>query len=250
MPRFTDARLKLKRADEHIADLGSSVNALPDSDVATVEINPHAGNKFFKPDFANRTAIDAIALIVGDAVHNLKCALDYTWLETIKKLLPSAVSKFAKFPIYPTRDELEGALRGKKIDLSSPDLFNTILNEVKPYNRGNFAVWPVHRLDIRDKHRLLIPVIQYSSISGIETENKRTGEISRQGFTLLPDQNPPLYIPMPLGVHVKNKGKISIGVMFKYGHGSEFRVVDSLSQYSRFVLKVVERLEILLETGG
>ena len=36
---FAEARLKIKRADKHIADLDARIAALPDSDVATVEIN-------------------------------------------------------------------------------------------------------------------------------------------------------------------------------------------------------------------
>jgi hypothetical protein len=84
---FEDARLKLKRADKHLTDLQARIAALPDFDVATVEINPEGGNEVIKHDIQDRTALSDLALIAGDAVHNLKCALDYTWLETITRIV-------------------------------------------------------------------------------------------------------------------------------------------------------------------
>jgi hypothetical protein len=84
---FEDARLKLKRADKHLTDLQARIAALPDFDVATVEINPEGGNEVIKHDVQDRTALSDLALIAGDAVHNLKCALDYTWLETITRIV-------------------------------------------------------------------------------------------------------------------------------------------------------------------
>src|ERR1700687_4611364 len=96
--QLKDSRLKIKRADEHIADLDARIGALPNSDIATVEINPEGGNEVIKHDIADSVAVDDIAVIAGDAVHNLKCALDYAWLETTSRLVPSAVSKFATFP--------------------------------------------------------------------------------------------------------------------------------------------------------
>jgi hypothetical protein len=246
---FHGSRLKIERANKHITDLDQRIGSLPDSDVATVEINPEGGNEVIKHDFGDDTVIADIALMAGDAVHNLKCALDYSWLETVKRVVPSAISKFAKFPIYPTRNELEAALRGKEIHVASPNLFALMLDNIQPYDGGNFAVWTLHRLDIRDKHRLLIPVISYSSISGIATENKRTGETTREGFTMLTDQKPPLYVPMPPDVHVTDKGKIAISVMFEYGMpGREGRIVDSFSLYSHFILQIVQTLETFVET--
>jgi hypothetical protein len=60
-------------------------------------------------------------------------------------------------------------------------------------------------------------------------------------------EQPPLYIPIPPHLHVRNGGKISTSVMFEYGiPGREYRVVDSFSLHSRFILKVVETLEAFL----
>lgn len=246
MANFADARLKIERANLHIARLNSRIEVLEQSDVATIEVNPKFGNEVIKHDLRDIEGKSVIALIAGDAFHNLKCALDYAWIETITKLAPRALEKFGKFPVYPTRYALEGALRGHGIEQSSGILFKVILDEIKPYATGNHAIWPVHRLDIRDKHRLLIPTILYTSISGIETQD-RSGNISRDGFTAGTHQEPPWFVPMEPGVKVKNKGKVSISVSFDYGNeGHETVFADSLQVYTQPIVGVVKKLEALV----
>jgi len=243
---FADAHLKIERANHHIARLNARIELLEQSDVATIEIDPKFGNQVIKHDIMDRKGIDILALIAGDASHNLKCALDYAWVETITQLAPKALGKFAKFPVYPTRDDLEAALRGNGIEKAPKDLFTVMLGEIQPYAAGNYAIWPIHRLDIRDKHRLLIPTILYTSVSGIETQDD-AGEVSRNGFTAGTQQEPPWYIPMPLGVEVKNKGKVSITVSFDYGNmGHETIFADSLQMYAQPILAVVKILETLV----
>ncbi len=243
MSVYEGARLKIERANHHIANLNARMEAFRNSNVATVEINPDAGNEAIKHDFTDKSAVPELALIAGDAIHNLKCALDYSWLETVAKLVPSAVSKFAKFPVYRTRDEVEAALRNRQVDVCSPALFDLVMSKIQPYDGGNFAIWPVHKLDIRDKHRLLIPVIQYSSIDGIETENQRTREISKNGWTWGTNQGPPLFVPMPIDIHVRNTGKVSTSVMFQYGAPRHEVHMDTFDILSRYILQTVELLE-------
>lgn len=186
----------------------------------------------------------------GDAVHNLKCALDYAWVQTVEQHVPSAVGKFSKFPVYRTIDDLKGALRGAKVDTSSPSLFNLIVTEIKPYDGGDLAIWPVHRLDIRDKHKLLLPAAYYSSIEGIEVENEM-GEVEPKAGTWGTMQKPPWYIPMPLGYHVKNKGKPAITVILDEGEfPDQVLDVETLLVYSHFISKIVETLEGFLQSAG
>jgi len=246
MATFQDARLKIDRAEHHIARLNTEIELLEQSDVATVEINPEFGNEVIKHDIVDRESKDSLALIAGDAFHNLKCALDYAWIETITRLAPGALGKFAKFPVYPTCNALEAALRGNGIDKAPRDLFNVVVTEIQPYAAGNYAIWPIHRLNIRDKHRLLIPTILYSSVSGIETQDN-TGKVSPGGFTFGTHQEPPWYIPMPIGIKVNNKGKSSITISFNYGNeGHETIFADTLGMYSQPILGIVKRLEALV----
>ena len=137
--RLIDSRLKIDRARKHIDDINNRIAGLPDAYVATVEINPAGGNKVIKHDFSDRNAAADIALMVGDAIHNLKCALDYAWVQTIERVAPSLVSNFAKFPVYPSLDELKSTLMGRKVNALSPVLFDLIISEIKPYNGGGYC---------------------------------------------------------------------------------------------------------------
>jgi hypothetical protein len=137
--KFSDARAKIERANHHINRLNTRIELLEQGDVATVEINPEFGNEVIKHDIADRGSIERIALIAGDAFHNLKCALDYAWIETITNLAPAALKNFGKFPAYPTYYALEAALRGHGIDQAASDLFNAMLTQVKPYAGRHLA---------------------------------------------------------------------------------------------------------------
>src|SRR5207248_1202546 len=90
-----------------------------------------------------------------------------------------------------------------------------ITRDIKPYDGGNEAIWPIHRLDIADKHRLLIPVVDYASIVGLEIEDEQGKPI--YGFVPGTWQESPWYIHIPNGLHVKNKGKPTRDIEAKLG---------------------------------
>ena len=114
--QFRDARLKVERANKHIADLESAIEALEHTCTSTIEYRPDGGQslKHEIPEF--RDALERLSLIVGDAIHNLHAAFDFAWQSTIKRLLPDKVSDSTKFPSRKTRQEVEAALHGIEID--------------------------------------------------------------------------------------------------------------------------------------
>jgi hypothetical protein len=249
---FASARSKIDRAKKHITEVEKTVLALPNVYTATVEINPDGGNEVLKHDLPNRDKIiDDIALMLGDAIHNLHCALDHAWMSVITKLCPSSINNQTKFPIRLVREQVETALRGIKIDSTAPILFDYVLNHIKPYDGGECSVWPIHILDIDDKHRLLLPVIEFGSVGGIEVVNE-LGEVWMIG-TSGAAQKPPYYVPIPLGWHLKNKGKVSFSVLFDEGPTFQFTdIIDMLWAFLMQTVGVVQTLEnaVLAELGS
>lgn len=248
---FSDARAKVERANVHIAELEEWLATLPNSYISRVDIDPKGLYQVLVHDIVDREGVfTKAALLIGDAVHNLKCALDYAWMQTIEIVAPASVSKFAKFPVYSTREDLENALRGAKIDESCPRLFRLILDEIRPYNRGDkgdFLIWAVYVLNKRDKHRLLIPLTPYGNISGIELEDE-TGAVHR-GDTWGTSQPLPYYVTFTADLNVKNKGQLAFSIaideaMLDYTP----RVQDTFSICSRHILRIVETLEAFSET--
>jgi len=102
--RFAAARLKIGRADKHIADLERSVNALPDAYASSIELNVGGGQtiKYTTPDNLAQIATQ-MALVIGDAIHNLRVAVEYAYLGAVERHAPSVLDKHTKFPTGKTR---------------------------------------------------------------------------------------------------------------------------------------------------
>jgi hypothetical protein len=248
MPICKGARLKIKRANKHIADLETCIDSLKERLVATAHVDTNSGCEYIKCGFAGieeSEVLEDLSAIIGDVVHNLKCALDHVWFETVRRLIPSGNWERAKFPAYPARNDLEPALRKLQIDVSAPNFFRFIIGQIKPYDGGDWAIRPVHKLDIRDKHWLLIPMIHYSSIGDIYVEDQY-GETHR-GNTWGTMQLP-YYVNFERGLHVKDPGRASCVVMFQNGDvGTETRAPDTLRYYCAHVLMVVKLFEEFTE---
>jgi len=240
--KFHSARTKIDRAKKHIAEVESIVRTLPDHSVATIEINPNGGNEVLKHDLLDRNEIITnIALALGDAIHNLHCALDHAWASVLTELSPASINGQTKFPIRSVRNQVEAALRGIKIDGTAPTLFNLVLGQIKPYLGGNESIWSIHILDIDDKHRLLLPVIEYASIHGIEVEDQR-GKVT-SGSTWGSSEKPPYYVHIPLGYHFKEKGTVAFSVLFD--EGPKFQFADLRDMLWVFIIQVVNTVQAL-----
>src|SRR4051794_25168032 len=79
---FDSARQKLKRAKHHIGGLGAAMAVFHDEHRPyKIELDANAGivtAQFVEPDI-----LVALGLIVGDAVHNLRVALDHAYWELL-----------------------------------------------------------------------------------------------------------------------------------------------------------------------
>ncbi len=254
--RFEQSRLQIDWANHRLSELESRLAALPDSVSSIIEINPNSGNEIIKYNLEDTRAYSDVAMIIGEIAHNLKCALDYTWAPLLSKAVPGINVEFVKFPVHRTKDGLIAAFKGeepkilKKLPSASLDKYRRILDffvsDIKPYEGGDDAIWTVHYINRQDKHRLLTPTFQYSGVSGIQLENEMGETESRNSWgTTFPF---PYYLPIELGWHVKNKGKVSIDVVFQSGDTAEARPLDMLRLYCFYFRHAIGRLENFFET--
>lgn len=249
MPLCKGARLKIKRADKHIAELESCINRLKNALVVSAHFDAERGFEFIKCDFASeddRAVLDHLPVVLGDIVHNLKCALDYVWQETTARLIPSRDWRKTKFPCFPTPDALERALGELQINIDAPNFFRFLISDIEPYGGGNFAIRPVHEIDRRDKHRLLIPVVHYSSIGDIylQDQDGKTWRGDTWGTTM----PLPHFVQLERGTHIKHPGSASFDVMFEEGDARiEVSAPYTLHSYSEFIFRVVELMETFSE---
>ena len=211
--RFAAARLKIERAEKHIADLGYIVSALPDTYTSTVEPNEAGGEtiKYFAPNVPKISA--DMALLIGDAIHNLRVGIEYAYLGAVERHAPSALDSHTKFPARKIEKDVKDALINRKIDILAPKLFDRIVSDIKPYEvGGNNLIKYLHDLDVSDKHWLLTPLMSVTVITGIAVQNEK-GELTRGNTFPIPGDGV-FFFDFGPGCKVKDKGKITVEVVF------------------------------------
>jgi len=124
MKPFKPSHLKIERADKHIAEFEKCVLTLPNAYAATLTYNLKIRDKTIQSavryHLPNAAAIQAkLALVIGDAIHNLRTALDFAWIAAFGHFnIPT--NHFSKFPILRTAKELTTALEKRKVNIAAP----------------------------------------------------------------------------------------------------------------------------------
>ena len=237
---FANAHLKVDRANKHISDIEERLRTSSDRYGPTLYVDGKTGEQFLYYGLTDRELRSDIALIVGDAIHNLHSALDIVWCGAIENLSPHALSDYTKFPIYPksTRQELESVLAKRKID---PTLIDLAVDRVKGYKGGDDDILALHQLDIDDKHQLLIPMLTVSGVEGVELEQE-DGTINRFTIMLV---RPNFYkTRVPLNSKIKNHGEVRFEITFREGTPLEnLEVIPTLKRLSWKTDKIVRALQ-------
>jgi hypothetical protein len=239
-----NARLKIDRARNHISELGALVRSLPDLYISSIESDPQGrGNsiRYFLPNSLQLNS--TIALIVGDAIHNLRTSLDYSWIAASDG---EDRGKHAKFPVCGSAKELDGRLRAAQIDITHPALFELMISEIKPFKSAEWHIWALHELDIVDKHRLILPVVKSTTISGIVVEDEH-GPVSGDSWPIIASGDT-FHFDFKPNIQIKNKGKPTVEVRFADGVPTESSaILTTLEEFSRLVARLVDLLERVVQ---
>jgi hypothetical protein len=246
---FRASTLKIERATKHINDLDLLLKKVASPNFYRIGIEQDSDRiNWITLDFGpDALPADDVALIVGDALHNLRSSLDILWHGVIAHCDGSS-SKYTRFPIRDTRDELiaplRGALKEKQI---SAEIHDFMLNVIKPYEAGNYPIWALDDLNIRDKHQLIIPMFKLMWVFGVCIEDGH-GEPFYPG-ALMADE--PCRIKLPIELYgkklaVKNKGHAAPNVFFQLGFPFESEpIMQSLSRIAEEVTRTVKAFELV-----
>jgi hypothetical protein len=148
---------KIDRARKHILDLENEITRFANSRPYAIGARPHPVPQIGHTTLYIESLLPIpveIALIIGDAVHNLRSALDHlAWQLVLSN--GETPTKKTYFPIQDPSQEFTPVSEDKRIEgisLAAKHFFE----EVQPRNTGDDTLWRLHTLDIADKHRLLI----------------------------------------------------------------------------------------------
>lgn len=210
---FYSARLKIERAKEHIKELHRLAQLFGDTHphVVNIQTDVDTGNDVLSISPAEPLP-DELLLILGDAIHNLRSALDHAWCDMCLVVTP-----YTKFPVRETRDGVEAAVNGLK-ENACEEVKRFIVDIVQPYKGGKGEmILSLHDLDIEDKHRLLIAHREYALITGMTAIDDRGEEFVIDDWLIVP----PHTASQPFEGHrhfkITNYGTARIHVTFGEG---------------------------------
>lgn len=198
------SKLKLERAKQHIKDLEAGVERFFETNPYElfIEDNPQAGCREHKVRRVD-TPPDSLSLIAGDAIHNLRSALDHLIWQLVIANGKKPDDMRTEFPVWSKKAGFEKGRPGRAKGISKEAL--DLLYGLKPYKGGNDTLWLLHRLDIVDKHRLMLAVV--SAAQGIVLDlgamaNRLLGKGPEEGWG-----------PMPLGLNAAERDILAPGTV-------------------------------------
>ncbi len=174
-----DYALKLRRAYEYLTQLNGAVGAWTNGNHHSIRVEPgrQSGYVLVKAT-AEAPPRDPFSLLIGDCLHNMRSCLDllaYELAIAYTVPLPSNIEETSEFPIFGDVDRrgASGAGPGMFRDNGRHKIrgidpaAQTVIETLQPYKRGSafntHPLWLLHDLDRINKHRLLHPVIAFST---------------------------------------------------------------------------------------
>lgn len=180
MERFYSALLKINRAKQHIMDLRAEfdafLNANPHTYAVKYEYDRDAYSQMqdlrISVEFEKNVCVPEIfGLLIGDAAHNLRSALDHLMWELIGPV-NGPQDKRLTFPMADIRTNYDSAIDGLQ---ATPAATKKFLKCFEAYSRGNGkALYGLHILDRTDKHRVINPIVAAARISGLRDHREQT----------------------------------------------------------------------------
>lgn len=171
---------------------------------------------------------DTVPMLIGDAVHNLRSALDHLAcaLADLEVTTTSETGQSdIEFPIYISETKFNAKGAGRIVKLS-PSAQNEI-KSLQPYQAGDDArfqlLWALHRLDIIDKHRRISVLAgRYSLPANFVPQARQGDEVVSGGriYVFFKDGD---IIRIP-GVDPEFKPDITGTVAIQFGDGPGERI--------------------------
>src|SRR5580704_10825981 len=126
--RIRSVRLKIERAKEHIRNLDAVIQVFIQDKPYRLGAKPHpiAAIEHTTLYIAEVKPIpDRISLIIGDAIHNLRCALDHLMWQLVEAG-GGTPDKSTYFPICDTPQQYASAVGKGEMQKIAPDARNII----------------------------------------------------------------------------------------------------------------------------
>jgi hypothetical protein len=137
-------------------------------------------------------------------------------------------------------------MNGGTIRKASVEISSLIEDVIKPCPGGNDALCALHELDILDKHRLLIPMINATSLIGVHVYDDKGPVISGGLWVITGTRSDGGFIPVEHtgNLHIKDKGKVAFQIYFDTGMPYEGQMIlQTLLDFKKLVDGIIDTFE-------
>jgi hypothetical protein len=196
------------------------------------------------------------SLILGDAIHNLRAALDLALYAMAVDRSPSP--NHIQFPFPKTPESLDSAINSGQVRFAGTKVVEAV-KLFQPYPGGHPILHGIHALDARDKHKLLvlarhIPEFSIGKLASERFNNlssiKLVGDGAMIRYTGDPD-GPIISMPVQFATRAlpdseeEAKTQCTFDIAFARGH--PFEDVEVLGTLNRAVDTVKEVVAATIE---
>jgi hypothetical protein len=240
-PDFTGVWIKVERAKHHLGDLQARIEGFREDNPyeAIPYDEPDTGDLVYKAKIPNQPPLYWSA-IIGDCVHNLRSSLDLLVCEMVR-VEGKPFAPNTGFVVFSSEvaftDEFRSGPPGQIKGV--PECAVKLIKRAKPYKGANNPFWRLHKLDIEDKHKLLVPigVVHNKIISTLRLDDFST--IDHDPTTIIGNE----LVTPPHGISM-------VGPSFPLEDGAEiYRVPPSLRNDPRAQMHVYPKLVIEIAFG-
>ena len=237
--------LKVERANYHINQLEEIFSRYIRANVKSIRGKRNANTGKNLRQFGLKLPLHT-PTVIGDAVHNLRVSLDHAYYILVDSIgvVDETSRKYIKFPFCYTKEEAIGTLKGHSKTFGiEKNISNFIINEIEPFEGGKLNLYEVNRLDITDKHHLLLPTYRKFDIG--------PNTLKIGGKTLQGVEGTSFIIKHPSESMFSSDGPIeysgnlqeSISILFGEGEMENSPVLETLSSLSKNIKSSIIGLE-------
>jgi hypothetical protein len=239
---FEASRLKVSRAQRHFNELQSQITAYLSKKPFRAVIEDDGPGRQCVTFRVSKPVPKELSAIIGDAIHNLRAALDLLACEIVR--LNGQSDDRVQFPFCDVPEDLEKEIKRRYLDRAVPAAVD-LVRALKPYKDGNIELRALHDLDIQDKHRMLIPVADWADFGkaqfgGISLQGggQHFGPV-QDGFSLFKFDTDPKF---RLGQTVKATYHFTLGPLLPLGNRDLVPAIQSLIRLVKDTIDDFERV--------
>lgn len=243
--KFFSSKLKVNRAKRHIVELNNNIIDYIKSKPyrVVVEQDTKSTNHLWTLRVRNEVPPD-FAVIIGDAIHNLRSALDL--LASTLVGLSGESTKDVYFPFVDSFDCMESAIKKRHIDRAGEDIVE-IIRSLKPYKGGNEMLRAIHDLDITDKHKTLIPATHYVGIKNFQMVNASGPLITINNLRVGPIKDGQIIMSLPPARNIKVGQYFQPSFEITFGEGQPLErkpILETLHELAKIVNDIIDLFSV------